>query len=195
MLIVKQKLRKSLYLAILCTLSINVVGGDEIRSVSVTFEDGRYHLSSKSLFAVAQDDLYAVLIDYDLSTKFTSLIVESRNVEPGADGMPRFYTRMEGCILFWCKTFVRNGYLLLASKNLIVAITDPETSDFEFGRERWQLSEEDGGTLVIYDFEMEPRFWVPPIIGPYFIKQVLKDSGTRAINRIGDLARGEEPRF
>lgn len=169
--------------------------GAEIRSISVSLEAGRYHLNSATLIRASQDDLYAVLTDYDLFKKFTSAIVASNNVEPDTEGRPRFHTRMEGCVLFWCSTFVRNGYLLLAPRHDIVAIADPEQSDFEYSRERWRLSSEADGTLMIYDFEMEPRFWVPPLIGPYLIKRALKGGGIRAVNRIELLARGEEPAF
>ncbi|MFQ6005452.1 MAG: hypothetical protein ACE5OQ_08100 [Woeseia sp.] len=169
--------------------------GAEIRSISVSLDEGRYHLKSVTLIRASQDDLYAVLTDYDLFKKFTSAIVASNNVEPGADGRPRFYTRMEGCVLFWCMGFDRRGYLLLTPKHDIVAMADPAKSDFEYSRERWQLSMEGDGTLMIYDFEMKPRFWVPPVIGPYFIQRALKEGGYRAVNRIEILARGEEPTF
>jgi hypothetical protein len=46
---------------------------------------------------------------------------------------------------------------------------------------------------MIYEFEMEPSFWVPPLIGPYFMKRVLEKGAVRAVNRIEALARGEEP--
>jgi len=194
MTVLKQRLLKGLFLAALCTLSINV-GGAELRAISVTLEEGRYHLTSETLFGVSQDDLYAVLIDYELFKKFTSAIFASRNVAPGADGRPRFYTRMEVCVLFYCKIFVRNGYLLLTPKHDIVAVSDPDESDFKYSRERWRLSSEDDGTLMIYEFEMEPRFWVPPLFGPYFMKRALEAGAMRAVNRIEALARGEEPRL
>ena len=93
MLVAKQNFLRGLLLTALCISSINV-GGAELRSVSVTREEGRYCLISETLFGVSQDDLYAVLTDYELFEKFTSAIVDSRNVEPDADGRPRFYTRM-----------------------------------------------------------------------------------------------------
>lgn len=192
MCLAREKFLTGLCVAALGTLAINV-GGAEIQSVSVTLEEGRYYFNSAALFEVSQDDLYAVMIDYDLFKKFTSAIIESRNVEPDADGRPRFYTRMEGCVLFFCRTFDRNGYLLLTPNHDIVAVSDPDESDFDYSRERWRLSSEDDGTLMIYDFEMEPGFWVPPVIGPYFIKRALKSGGVRAVNRIEALARGEEP--
>ncbi len=168
-------------------------GAAELRSIDVWLEDGRYHLISKSLIEAKQDDLYAVLTDYELFKKFTSAIVASKNDEPDEQGRPQFYTRMEGCVLLYCKTFVRRGYLLLTPKHDITAITDPKRSDFEFSKERWQLSTEEGGTVMVYQFEMEPGFWLPPFVGPYYLKRALKSGSVRAVNRIEALARGETP--
>jgi len=165
----------------------------ELRSVEFWMEDGRYHLISESLIKAGQDKLYDVLTDYELFKKFTSAIVASRNEAPDDEGRPRFYTRMEGCVLLYCKTFVRRGHLLLKPQHDITAIADPKRSDFEFSRERWRLSNEDDNTVMIYEFELEPRFWVPPFVGPLFIKRALKSGSIRAVNRIEALARGEEP--
>ncbi len=185
-------LRTGLCIAVLGALFANA-GGAELRSVEVWMEDGRYHLTSETLIEASQDDLYALLIDYEQFKKFTSAIVSSKNVEPGEDGRPRFYTRMEGCVLLYCHTFVRRGYLVLTPKYDIVAVSEPELSDFEFSRERWRLSSEGDGTVMIYEFEMEPRFWVPPFIGPHFIMRALKSGSIRAVNRIEALARGKQP--
>lgn len=165
----------------------------ELRSVEVWVEEGRYNLISETLINASREDVYAVLTDYDLFKEFTSAIVESNNEEPDELGRPQFYTRMHGCVLFYCKSFVRRGYLLLTPSHDIVAISEPEKSDFLFSRERWQLSSQDDGTVMIYQFEMEPSFWIPPIIGPFYIKRELKSGSVRAVNRIEALARGEEP--
>ncbi len=165
----------------------------ELRKVEVEREEDHYQLNSSAWFAVSPDALYAVLTNHDLFTKFTSAIAESRNVEPDEQGRPRFFSRMEGCVLFWCKSFVRNGHLLLEPKTEIVAISDPDESDFRLSREKWELIPEGEGTLLIYEFEMVPDFWVPPVLGPYFIVRALRAGGEKAIDRIEALAIDEMP--
>jgi len=165
----------------------------DLRFIEVNREDGRYLLRSVAWFEADARSLYDVLTDYDLFPKFTSAIVEARNLQPDDEGRPEFYTRMEGCVLFWCQSFVRMGYLRLDPLNEIVAVTDPERSNFKLATERWQLRPEAGGTLLIYEFDMEPDFWVPPVIGPFYIKRELKSGGARALQRIEALALGDEP--
>jgi hypothetical protein len=93
----------------------------------------------------------------------------------------------------FCKAYIRAGHLLLKPQHDIVAMVDPETSNFRYSRERWRLIPEKNGTRMLYDFEMEPDFWVPPLIGPYVMKKVLLDGGRDAIDRIEELALSEEP--
>lgn len=169
-------------------------GSADLRTVTVDLVDDRYHLESTAWFAVGRDKLYRTLTNYDLFEKFTSAFVETRNLPPDAQGRPRFYTRMEGCVLLFCKSMRRHGHLRLNPPHEIVAIADPDGSDFRYSRERWRLVEEDGGTLMTYNFEMEPAFWVPPVIGPFIIKRTLREGGIDAIDRIEAVAQGKEPK-
>lgn len=165
----------------------------ELQDVSVDRVDKRYVLRSETLFAVVPEDLYGVLTDYDVFNKFSSAISESRNLEPDEDGKPQFYNRMQGCVLLFCVSFERYGHLVLTPLTEIVAIVDPEKSDFKYGVERWQLIEDGEKTLLIYEFEIEPDFWVPPVIGPFYIRRVLRAGAINAVDRIEAIAQGREP--
>ena len=167
----------------------------ELRFIEVDRDSDRnlYSLKSISWFETEPAALYHVLTDYEFFHRFTSAITESRNLEPDEQGRPRYFTRMQGCVLLFCKSFIRIGYLELDPISEIVAETNPEESDFERARERWQLIPEGDGTVMIYEFEMVPDFWVPPVIGPYYLKQALKSGGARAVERIEALALGKEP--
>lgn len=178
-------------LSLLC-LALTARGAD-LRAVSVDYVDDRYHLVSRAWFDASREELFRVLTDYDLFHKFTSAFVETRDLAPDDAGRPQFFTRMEGCVLMFCKSMRRTGYLLLKPHREIVAIAYPETSDFLYSRERWRLEPEGDGTLMTYEFEMEPAFWVPPVIGPFLIKRELREGGIDAIDRIEAIALGREP--
>lgn len=172
----------------------HVAATADLREISVELIDDRYNLASKAYFAATPENIYRVLSDYDLFVQFTSAFVETRNLPPDEKGRPRFYTRMEGCVLMFCKSFERSGHLLLEPDEEIIAIAAPEGSDFKYSRERWHLAREGDGTVLTYTFEMEPDFWVPPVIGPYLIKRTLRDNGRDVIDRIEALALGRKPK-
>jgi hypothetical protein len=165
----------------------------DLRSVTVDLEDGRYMLTSEAWLSVPPDALYRVLIDYDLFVKFSSYFIESRNLPPTVEGHPGFFTLTEACVLWFCKSFKRTGHLTFEAPFDIDAFVDPEVSDFEYSHETWRLAEKDGGTLMTYTFDMDPRFWVPPIVGPFLMKRALLKSGEDAITRIEAVAQGREP--
>ena len=164
----------------------------ELRFIEVDREKDRYTLRSVTWFDADQDAVYAVLSNYDLFHRFSSAIVESKNLDPDEQGRPEYFNRMEGCVLFWCRSFIRVGHLNLEPIGRIDAVADPERSDFRFAKESWQLREEENGTLLIYEFEMSPDFWVPPVIGPYYIKRALRSGGEKAVGRIEALAIEEQ---
>jgi len=188
-LLFSRKKYPSILLGIVLLLHSFALPGAELLDVQIELDDKRYRLNSEVYFDVSQQALYDVLADFDQFEKFTSAIVESKNTGPDERGRPSFYARMEGCVMLFCKSFIRNGYLLLSPTVQIVAIANPDESDFKFSRERWQLFSDEEGTRLVYDFEMEPDFWVPPVIGPYLIQRALRGGAVRAVNRIEALAR------
>lgn len=180
--------------AVLLLLQVVPIYAAELRDVVVEKIGDRYHLTSITYFDASQSQLYKVLTDIDKYLSFSSAFVEAENREPDEQGRPGFYTKMEGCALLFCKTYIRIGYLELQPEHDIVAVADPEQSDFAYSRERWQLIPEGDGTIMIYNFEMEPGFWVPPLIGPYVIKRALKAGGGNAVGRIETVALAHYPR-
>lgn len=166
----------------------------DLREISVEYENDRYHLQSEVWFAADAADLYRVLTNFDDYERISSAFVEAYDVPADEQGRPRFYTRMEGCMLVFCRSLVRYGYLLLEPRSEIVAVSQPEKSDFKYCKERWRFEKHGEGTLLYYDFEMEPDFWVPPVIGPWIIKRTLRVDGMDAIGRIEALALGKTPK-
>ncbi len=185
----------SLLLAALVLLAVqSPVAGADLQEVTVEFKNDRYRLESRARFNVGRADLYRVLTNYDLFEKFTSAFVETRNLAPDSAGRPRFFTRMEGCVLLFCKSMRRTGHLILNPPSEIIAIAHRDRSDFNFSRERWVLQDDGDGTVMTYYFELEPAFWVPPVVGPFVIKRVLRAGGIDAVDRIEAVAQGKEPK-
>jgi hypothetical protein len=163
-------------------------------SLEVTREHGRYELNAQTFLAASADDIYGVLLEYedDKFQRISSVYKESAYLEPDADGTPIVYTRMEGCILFFCKSMKRVERLQTREGRYIRTDTLPEQSDFKYSFSEWTFEPAEGGTRMAYTLVMEPAFWVPPIVGPWIIKKILSTGGVRAITRIERMALGEE---
>ena len=183
----------------LCCLLIVLCGVSEAQAaemlnIEVDYEKGDYTMRSQVWFDASVNQVYEIFRYWDNSTKFSSAIVESRDMEPDALGRPQFYVRNRGCVLLFCTSFERQGYVVAEVDRVIRAFANPETSDFHHSRESWRFVARDGGTVLTYDLNMKPKFWIPPGIGPYLIKRKLRNNGSDAIERIELLAqdvRGE----
>lgn len=162
----------------------------ELRSVEVTHEKGAYLLVSEVWFDAGLDETFTVFSNWDLAPLFSSAIEDARDLEPDKQGRAGFYTRNRGCVLFFCKTVVREGWVEKEGNRVMRAFADPERSDFEFSNEFWTFEEEAGGTFVTYRLHFDPKFWVPPAIGPFVVKRKLRKEGAAAIGRIEEIARG-----
>ena len=46
------------------------------------------------------------------------------------------------------------------------------------------------GTVVVYKFQFDPKFWLPPVIGPYVLQRKLELDSDHALSRIEALANG-----
>lgn len=162
----------------------------DILSVEVESEDGTYTLSSEVWFDATIDQVFEVYRHWEYSPKFSSAIVEARDLPPDEQGRAQFYIRNRGCVLFFCQSFERHGYLEAEGNTELRAFADPKSSDFHHSNESWRFVERDGGTVVSYDLSMAPKFWIPPGIGPYLIKRKLKKNGDEAVDRIELIAQG-----
>jgi len=165
----------------------------ELQLVTVDREDGTYTMHAVVRFDATLEQLYDVLIDWDLSTQFSSIVVESRDVEADEQGRPQYYSRIKTCVTFFCKDFERHGHVETEPYKWIRAYADPERSDFHISNESWVFSQDDKGAVIVtYDLEFDPKFWVPPVIGPFLVKRKLKNDGPDALLRIDTIALAQE---
>jgi hypothetical protein len=163
-----------------------------IDTLDVERSRGRYELEADAHLEASAESIYSVLTDYDDNRfgRISSVYKESAYLEPDADGTPIIYTRMEGCLLWYCMSLRRVERLETERPYHIKSFTLPERSNFKHSTSEWLLEPDGvGGTNMKYRLEMEPDFWVPPLIGPWYLKRTLSNGGVRAVSRIERLAR------
>ena len=175
------------FTSLLLSLSLSAA---EILSIAVESEEGVYTMTSEVWFDASVAPSFEVYRHWDYSTQFSNAIVESRDMEADEQGRAQFYIRNKGCVMFFCQSFERQGYIELEKNTVLRAFANPETSDFHISNESWQFKAHDGGTIVTYDLTMKPKFWIPPGIGPYMIKRKLKKNGGNAVDRIEVIMQG-----
>ena len=186
--VTKRKAIPTVLVCIAAAVLATVVRGAQIRDIEIDRDSGRYSLHAETFLAATPAHIIDVLLDYDHFNQISSVYKEFGYLEPDEDGTPIVHTRMEGCVLFYCVSMRRVERLEVERPGLIRTIAIPDRSDFSYSVSEWTLEPASGGTLMVYDLVMEPDFWVPPVIGPWYLKRTLARGGTAAINRIERLA-------
>ena len=162
-----------------------------IDELDVTKKRDRYALEAYARLDATPESVYTVLTDFDDNaySRISRAYKESRYLEPAADGTPLVYTRMEGCLLWHCMTLERTERLETRAPSWIKSTALPERSNFKHATSEWLLEPDGDGTKMTYKVELEPDFFVPPVIGPWYLKRTLSQGGLRAVTRIERLAR------
>ena len=165
-----------------------------LRSVDVSRRQGRYQVVADTHLDAPPEAIYKVLLDFDGDRyqRISEIYKESSYLPPDADGTPLVYTRVEGCLLRYCRSMRRVERLEVVTPQFIRSRTVPERSDFKYSLSEWTFAPEGDGTRVTYRMEMEPNFWLPPFVGPWFLKRTLLRGAPGAIDQIEILARQEQ---
>ncbi|MEO0971827.1 MAG: SRPBCC family protein, partial [Pseudomonadota bacterium] len=168
-------------------------------SILVERDGQRYQVESHTVIEAPLEAVYGVLSDYDHLHELSTAFEETRVVEGADSPHDRLvYLRARGCVAFFCRTIERYDRLALTPPQEISAVAvappqdtpDAKASPIPYSRSHWRLTEEVDGTHVYYSLEMEPPFWVPPLVGPWAVKRKLARGAEDAAQRVEQRALG-----
>lgn len=185
--------RKTLLLTALAACYTSATLPATLRAVDVTRNKDRYRVVADTHLAASPEAVYKVLLDFDGDhyQRISTIYKESGYLPPDSDGTPVVYTLVEGCLLLYCRSMRRVERLEVVTPRFIRSKAVPERSDFKYSVSEWTFTPEGDGTRVTYLMEMEPDFWLPPFVGPWFLRRTLLQGAPAAIDQIEFLAQGE----
>jgi len=188
--VISTEFTSALCLLVIFLFTGNLTNGAEILDVEIDRDGRRYTLVSTTHFNASPNQVFSVLIDYDRLAEISKSIKESRYLDPTDDGKTLVFTRIGACVFFYCKNIEKIEYLEYSRPSYIETTAIPERSDVRYSRSEWTLAaDERGGTQVVYRLELEPGFWVPPVIGPMVIRRALIADGADAVQKIEAMAK------
>ncbi len=181
-------MRRKLNAIALLLLTSPPVFAADIRRLSVTQEADQYILSSEMDIAAPQSAIFRVLSDYGHWTRLSQTIVSSRIISISSDGHSLVHSHTRFCLLLFCADIAQIQNISQTDTREIIAVTLPERSNLRQGLVHWRLRPENGGTRVSLDARLTPDFWVPPLIGPWSIKTVLREQALEGAGNLETLA-------
>lgn len=145
----------------------------------VFLEDGRYYLQMEVDLEANINDVRTVLSDYTLLQR-TNNSIKKLTITPHPDdtNVHVVDSEIHVCVAFFCKDLKQQQHMQWHSPNELRAAVIPANSDFKYGSGRWVILEKSATiTQLFFVAEMEPDFWVPPLIGPYMITEKMEEEG------------------
>jgi hypothetical protein len=96
---------------------------------------------------------------------------------------------MQGCILFFCRDVDRVEEVREVNAGHLQAVIIPEQSDFTSGSADWRIQPVGDDSRIIYEAQVTPAFFIPPIIGSYFVKRTFAEAVITSFARLECIAR------
>lgn len=175
----------------LLLLCVPAALGYEQLDVGIEKEDGVYRVFGKSRIEAPAEFVHATLMDFDNFHKLAGGITETRFIPDDESGLRTAYTRYESCVLFFCKVVEKVEYILTNTPGYIELKADPARSDFVLNESSWTLEKDGDATILTFEAEFDPDFWIPPMIDTWAIRRKLEHSAeTVGVNIEWMQARG-----
>lgn len=177
-------------------LLIPLASAAELNELQVSETKGVYSISLVMQLQAPVRYVHRVLTDYERVYRLDPAIVDSEVLPSPDEGMVRVKIRIHDCISFFCMTIDRVEDVRELDHGGLQATTVPALSSFKSGHAEWTILRIEERSQVTYQAQMEPDFFIPPLIGSYFVKQKLRKSILASLLRIECIARvqaGLEP--
>jgi hypothetical protein len=115
--------------------------------------------------------VYRLLTDYAHLHDINPAIRESRILRTDSPARHRIRTVTRVCVLFYCRDVTQIQDMVQSSGYTIEADILPQDSDFRRGHGQWRLLPEGDATVMQFRAELEPAFFLPPLLGPWLIRR------------------------
>lgn len=164
----------------------------DVQRVEVTHADTRYQVLMRVTLDARAQDSWTVFSDPLRLPQINPAVREVRLLDAARADAPRVYTKVAVCVSLYCRELeqVQDMQFLRSDVGGTVrADVLPDVSDFRYGRASWVFSDCGGRTCLAFDAELEPAFWVPPLIGPWLIQRKLREEAIQTSEGLERLAR------
>lgn len=162
----------------------------EVRQLEMGEDGPRVWLKMVVQLDAPPASVFAVITDYENIDRLHRRVRESRVIRHIDARTAEVYTLLRGCVAaLLCRTIRRVEEVTERPPNELVARVLPEQSDFAYGVVRWRLDPHGRGSLLNYETEIEPDFWVPRLFGDALLAASLRRTTAQMIERVEELAR------
>lgn len=178
----------TLMLLVLFSVSPRLTAGD-LTELQVTNKGRGYSVRMVMVVHAPEQYVRAVLTDYAHIYRLNPSITESEILPSQEYGVARVRTLMRGCIGFFCKDIERVEDVRELITGDLQADIVPELSNLRSGRAEWKIQPVGEHSKVTFQAYMEPDFFVPPVIGSFFVRRNMRKEIMVSFRRLECIAQ------
>lgn len=164
----------------------------QVNELTVDKAHHRYRVHILVQIDASPKRVYEVFTDFQRLQKINSAVFHVETLTGANPGLQRLLTKVRICVLFFCKELQQvqdMQELPDAQGGELYATVLPAQSDLRYGAAHWKVWPCADFACLSFDTELEPAFWVPPLIGPWAIKNKLEQEAVETASNIERLAR------
>lgn len=167
----------------------------KVSLVTVDHDGNRYSVRMQAFMAVAPAAAHQAFTSYERLPEINNSVERAQRLPDAPPGAVRLDTTVRVCVAFFCK-HLHQVQDLRASRKAgdygLVADVLPQRSDVRYGHAQWSMRAckrgEAAGTCLDFSAQLEPDFWVPPVIGPWLIQRKMRGEARQTAEGIEKVA-------
>lgn len=164
----------------------------DIAELQVDENGGIYYIELTAVIEAPAEYLHRVLTDYVHIHRLHPSITRSDILAYPGNGVVRVSTQIIDCMLIFCVTLDRVEDVREVSPFSLHTVIVPSLSNFRSGETDWNIDDMGGRCHITYKARMEPGFTIFPIIGPFVVREKMRDEMISTLKRLECLAKIEE---
>lgn len=164
----------------------------DIDRVDVQHKGARYRVEMQVRLDAPAQRAYAVLTDFSNLGRFNPAVRRSQELPSVGPGTRRLFTEINVCVSFICRKLEQVQDMRLqthASGGTLSASVVPALSNLQYGQADWDIHPCAAQSCLRFIAELEPKFWIPPLIGPWLIQRKLRQEAIQTSEGIERLAQ------
>ncbi|MSR15358.1 MAG: SRPBCC family protein [Gammaproteobacteria bacterium] len=171
-------------LLVTCALQAATIERTELR-----FRGRTYHYLFSAHLSANPEAVRAVVSDIERLARLNDNIITSQVLARESPTKIKRRLLLKHCILVFCFDIDFVETLEVLPSGDIATRIIPGAGNFERGETIWRIEAiSDTATRVTMEADQEPKFWIPPLIGPLLIKRSFINEVTETLQNLERIA-------
>lgn len=162
----------------------------DVLQAKVEHVNGVYRVEFEAHLDAEPERVRKIATNYEKLQELSPTVLESRIVSQDS-GRVRVDLLLKACVWkIFCRRMRKVTDAMVSADGSILHRTVASESDFSYAEEQLWINAGAGqrGTLARYNAELVPKFFVPPVVGPWLIRRQIISELTKTAQAIESAA-------